>query len=277
MKCVIFKLVCGIAAGVFSVASAIGAPASTAKVLLEDLTTSELRDRVTSGTTTVLVPIGGTEQTGPHVVLGKHNVRVKFLAERIAERLGNAVVAPVLAYVPEGSITPPASHMRFSGTISISEATFESILESTAKSFRQHGFHDIVFLGDHGGYQKSILRAAEKINKAWGGDTTFRAYDLTAYYEASQGPFTQVLRGKGFSATEIGSHGGLSDTSLAWAVDPSLVRADKLVDAAKNSPNNGVSGDPRRSTGELGQLGIDMIVDKSVQAILQAIQQRSTH
>ena len=76
-------------------------------IVLEDLTWTELRALVRAGKTTVLVPIGGTEQNGPHMALGKHNVRVRILAERIGRSLGNAIVAPVLAYVPEGSVQPP--------------------------------------------------------------------------------------------------------------------------------------------------------------------------
>ena len=248
---------------------------SAGKVFLEDLTSFELRERVAHGATTVLVPIGGTEQNGPHMAIGKHNVRVRFLAGQIAKKLGNAVVAPVMAYVPEGSIFPPAAHMRFSGTISISEAAFESILESTAKSFKQHGFHDIVFLGDHGGYQKNEVHAAEKINRAWASDAQYHAYGLTAYYEASQAPFIQVLRGKGFSDAEIGTHAGLADTSLMLAIDKSLVRADLLAEGAKTKPADGVYGDPRKSTAELGQIGVQIIVDRSVQAIQDAIKQRA--
>ena len=104
-----------------------GAAAAPTSVMLEELTSTELRDRIAGGATTVLVPIGGTEQNGPHMVLGKHNVRVHVLATRIAERLGNAVVAPVIAYVPEGAIDPPTSHMRWPGTISISETAFEAV------------------------------------------------------------------------------------------------------------------------------------------------------
>src|SRR5688572_10309737 len=109
-----------------------------APVHLEELTWTELRDRVKSGATTVIVPIGGTEQNGPAMVLGKHNVRVKVLAGRIAAGLGEALVAPVLAYVPEGAIDPPTAHMRFAGTLSIPEAAFESTLEHAARSLRQH-------------------------------------------------------------------------------------------------------------------------------------------
>ena len=126
--------------------------AASASVFVEELTWTELHERIGAGTTTVIVPIGGTEQSGPQIALGKHNARARALAQRIAAKLGNAVVAPVVAYVPEGSIDPPAGHMRFAGTISISDATFEALLESTARSFRQHGFHDVVFIGDHGGY-----------------------------------------------------------------------------------------------------------------------------
>src|SRR4030095_7602220 len=80
-------------------------------VFLEDLTWTELKRDVASGKTTIIVPIGGTEQNGPHMALGKHNARVRALSERIARELGNALVAPVVAYVPEGSVDPPSCHM----------------------------------------------------------------------------------------------------------------------------------------------------------------------
>jgi creatinine amidohydrolase/Fe(II)-dependent formamide hydrolase-like protein len=245
-------------------------------VYLEDLTSFELRAAIAHGSTTVLVPIGGTEQNGPHMALGKHNVRVKALAGQIAQKLGNAIVAPVLAYVPEGAIFPPAAHMRFSGTISIADATFESILESTARSFKQHGFHDVVFLGDHGGYQKSEVRAADKINKEWAADSRFRALALTVYYESSQAPYIQALRAKGYSDAEIGTHAGLADTSMMLAIDKSLVRTDLLAEGAKTGPADGVYGDPRRASAELGQLGVRSIVDKSVQAIQEAVKQHAS-
>jgi creatinine amidohydrolase/Fe(II)-dependent formamide hydrolase-like protein len=257
--------------------SAMAAGQPRQSVFIEELTSFELRALVAAGTTTVLVPIGGTEQNGPHMALGKHNVRVKFLAGQIAKRLGNAVVAPVLGYVPEGAIFPPVAHMRFQGTISIPEATFESLLEATVKSFKQHGFHDVVFLGDHGGYQKSEVRVADKVNKAWASDTQTRAYALTAFYEATQAPFIQALRSKGYSDAEIGTHAGLADTSLMLAIDKSLVRADLLAQGAKTSPADGVYGDPRKSSAELGQIGVQIIVDKSVRVIQEAIQRRGAH
>lgn len=248
-------------------ALAMAAADSGRQVFIEDMTWTELHAKLASGATTVLIPIGGTEQSGPHMALGKHNVRVKALAGLIAQQLGNAVVAPVLAYVPEGGITPPEAHMRFTGTISISADTFESVLASTARSFKQHGFHHVVFLGDHGGYQKNEVHVADKLNKEWAADARCRVHALTTYYDAAQAPFEQVLKARGYSQAEIGTHAGLADTSLMLGVDPSLVRLDKLAQASKDRHNQGVYGDPARSAAELGRLGVKIIVDTSVQAI----------
>src|SRR5258708_18863046 len=140
----------GIGVG-FAVAAML-APAARAQapdtVLLEELTWTEVRDAVRSGKTTIIVPMGGTEQNGPHMTLGKHNARVTALAQKIAQALGNALVAPTLAYVPEGGINPPTAHMRFPGTITMPDATFEKVVEYAARSFKLHGFRDIVLIGD---------------------------------------------------------------------------------------------------------------------------------
>ena len=136
-------------------------------VFLEELTWTELRDLVKSGKTTIIVPIGGTEQNGPHMALGKHNRRVHLLSEKIARALGNALVAPVIAYVPEGGVNPPTEHMRFPGTITVPEEAFEKILESAARSFKLAGFRDIVFLGDHGGYQRDEKAVAARLDREW--------------------------------------------------------------------------------------------------------------
>ncbi|MBK6569839.1 creatininase family protein [Candidatus Aalborgicola defluviihabitans] len=243
-------------------------------VFLEEMTSPELRLRIAAGATTILVPIGGTEQNGPHMVLGKHNVRARILAEQIARALGNTVVAPVIAYVPEGTIQPPVAHMRFSGTISIPESAFEAVLEGAARSFKQHGFRDVVFLGDHGGYQKNEARVASRLNREWARDAQCRVHALPQYYAASQAPFIEMLKAKGFTSAEIGTHAGLSDTALALAVAPALVRSDRLALGAKTFQMDGVSGDPRRSTAEIGQWGVHAIVDVSVAAIREAIRTR---
>ena len=93
-------------------------------MFLEELTWMEARDAIAGGKTTVIIPTGGTEQNGPHMALGKHNYLVKYKAGAIAKQLGNALVAPVVAYVPEGDIDPPTGHMRFTGTITTPQDVF---------------------------------------------------------------------------------------------------------------------------------------------------------
>ena len=233
-------------------------------VFLEQLTWTELRDLVVSGKTTIIVPIGGTEQNGPHMALGKHNRRVQVLSEKIARALGNALVAPVIAYVPEGGVNPPTDHMRFPGTITVPEEAFEKILEYAARSFKIAGFKDIVFLGDHGGYQRGEKATADRLDREWAA-TGVRAHAIEEYYHASQAEFARLLASKGFRGDEIGTHAGLADTSLMLAADPRLVRGDNL------RPGEGISGDPRRSSSELGQLGVDLIVTRTVEAVRKTV------
>ena len=244
-------------------------PSVAASVRLEDLTWTELRDAIAAGKTTILVPIGGTEQSGPHIALGKHNVRAQVLAQRIAEALGNALVAPVIAYVPEGNVDPPSSHMRFPGTISIPSSTFVTLLEGAGRSFRDAGFRDIVFLGDHGGYQRDERAAAEHLNREW-ARTSVRAHALEEYYRVTETTFRQALEARGFAGNEIGVHAGLADTSLTLAIDPKLVRLDRLAAATGPASTTGVQGDARRSTAELGAIGVDAIVKATVEAIRRA-------
>lgn len=254
----------------FAVLVPTAARAAVDPVAIEDMTWMELKARQAAGVTTVLVPIGGTEQSGPHMALGKHNFRVRLLAEDIARRLGNAVVAPVLAYVPEGSITPPAAHMRFTGTISIPDAAFEAVLEGTARSFKQHGFRDVVLLGDHGGYQKSVERVAARLNREWKSDPACRVHALLEYYRVTQTAYVAALKQAGYSPAEIGTHAGLADTALSLALDSEMVRPDRLAEAAAAGAREGVYGDPRRATAALGKIGIRQIVDASVAAIQSA-------
>jgi len=246
-----------------------GAAPTVETTSLEALTWIELRALVRAGKTTVLVPIGGTEQNGPHMALGKHNIRVRLLAERVAHGLGNALVAPVLAYVPEGSVEPPAGHMRFPGTITVREETFRQTLESAARSFRAHGFRDIVFLGDHGSTQAGQRAVAARLNQEWTASPV-RVHAVEEYYRAATAGFDALLKARGYRADEIGRHAGLADTSLTLALEPSLVRATPREAPAPGEPT-GVEGDPRRASAELGRLGVELIVTRSVAAIRQSI------
>jgi creatinine amidohydrolase/Fe(II)-dependent formamide hydrolase-like protein len=238
-------------------------------VFLEELTWTEIRDRIQGGGTTVIVPIGGTEQNGPHMAVGKHNVRVKVLSEKIVRTLGNALVAPVLPYVPEGQVSPPTGHMRFPGTLTVPDDVFQKVVEYTARSLKAHGFRNIVLLGDHGSTQSGQRAVAARLNREW-ASAPVRVHAVGEYYRASEDEFRQLLKARGYRDDELGSHASLADTSLMLAVDPRLVRMDRLR-RGTGPAGDGVDGDPSRASAELGRLGVEAIVARTVSAVRTAI------
>ena len=239
---------CLVAAAIAAPAIALAQPrAKPPSVVLEDLTWPELRDAVRGGMTTVLVPIGGTEQNGPHIVLGKHNARAWEFSMALATGLGNALVAPEVGYVPEGAIDPPSGHMKFPGTISIPEDAFEKTLEGAAQSLRRAGFLDVVFLGDHGGYRRSLDRVCERLNAQWRGEA--RAHPLPEYY------------------VEL-PHAGKEDTSLSMAMRKyALVRKFQVGKAAVGQ---GAAADPTGASEEIGLVMYQKIMDRTLAAIRKA-------
>ncbi len=245
-----------------------GATSPLPSVFIEELTWTEVRDAIALGHGTVIIPVGGTEQNGPHMVLGKHNLRAGILAGRIATQLGDALVAPVLSYVPEGAIRPPQGHMRFPGTISIPDTAFSAVLQGAARSFRQAGFKDVVLIGDSGNYQSQLAGVAAGLSREWAGSAT-RAHFIADYYLSVSGPYVQALRDKGLSSEQIGTHAASADTSLLLAVEPRGVHTDRLAHEAEAL--SGVAGDPRAASAVLGQLGVDLIVTRSVAAIRRAV------
>ena len=110
-----------------------------------------------------------------------------LLAERIAERLGNAVVAPVLAYVPEGAIEPPTQHMRSPARSRSRSRPSRRCSRRRRAACAAHGFRDVVLLGDHGGYQPSLERVAARLNREWAGGRARAACTRCGeYYRAAQ-------------------------------------------------------------------------------------------
>ena len=232
-------------------------------VLIEELTWTEVRDAIKSGKTTIIFPTGGTEQNGPHMVLGKHNFRVKYGAEQIARRLGNALVAPVLAYVPEGNIDPPTGHMRFPGTITLPPEHFMKVAEYAARSFKVNGFKDIVFIGDSTPNLKPLAAVASMLNKEWAGSGV-RVHFAERYFRGHG--YREWLIGEGVTNEEIGTHAGVSDTSTLMAINPKWIRMDKLA-AGGDAKMTGVIGDPVRSSVAYGKKGLEMRIEAAVAQI----------
>ena len=163
--------------------------------------------------------------------------------------------------------------MRFPGTLSVPEDAFAAILSGASRSLKQHGFIDVVLIGDSGNYQDILRDVAQRLNREWAGSAT-RAHHVPAYYRAATDEFAQALRSRGISQAQIGTHAGLADTSLMLAVDPARVRGEPMRAAPAPETASGVSGQPSQSSAALGRIGTDLIVDRTVHAIRQATTNR---
>ncbi len=231
-------------------------------VFLEDLTSAEVRDLINSGYIRVLVPTGGIEQNGPHMVLGKHNYIVRAASEKIAIRAGHTLVAPAVPYTACGNISPPTEHMRFAGSISLTDEALAATLECVARSLKASGFKEIYFLGDHGPSQKVQQAVADKLTAQWQGEQV-RVVNLSDYY-LQNGQYMS-LRLQGMDANKIGNHAGVRDTAELLAVHPAGVRR-ALIKAG--TADDGVIGDPTGANEAIGEQMLDMKVRAAVQQIL---------
>jgi creatinine amidohydrolase len=148
----------------------------------EELTAMEIRDLIRTGTTSIIIGTGGVEQNGPYVAGGKHNYVLQTVLPYIARAIGKTLIAPIVKFVPEGNIEPKTSgHMQYAGTISLESATFEALLTDICRSYKAHGFVDIILLGDSGGNQPGMERVAAALNRRWSGEKT-RVHFLREYY-----------------------------------------------------------------------------------------------
>ena len=260
------RLLTIVALGLALLASA-GPAAAQDSVYLEELTWTEARAAIDGGKTTIILATGGTEQNGPHMVLGKHNMIIHHTAGEIAKRLGNALVAPVVAYVPEGNVDPPSGHMRMAGTITLPNEHFMRLLEFAARSFRAHGFTDIVLIGDSGGNQNGMRDVAALLNGEWAG-AGVRVHHVPEYYNGHG--FGEWLEAQGHTRQQIGSHAGISDTSQLLAVRPDMIRTDKLAPGG-GGQGSGVSGDPTQASAEYGRQGLEMKIAVTVARIRELV------
>jgi hypothetical protein len=232
----------------------------------EELTFMDVREMVRSGTTTIIVATGGVEQNGPYVAGGKHNFVLQTVLPEIARTVGHALIAPIVKFVPEGAIEPPDGHMRFAGTISLEDATFEALLTDICRSYKAHGFTDIILLGDSGGNQAGMERVATALNRRWAADAA-RVHYLAEYYAEDKWSHA-FLRAQG--VTQIDRHppaGQAADRPSDWrngihddiyyeaqiaVQDPALIRSAERIQAGLFSLH-GVDLAPVEKLVELGR------------------------
>ncbi len=230
---------------------------------LEDLTWTEVDRALADGYDTVIIPTGGTEQNGPHVILGKHNYIVRETAERIAERLGRTLIAPVIAHVPEGETgSEPSGHMRWAGTVSLPEDVFAGLLEHTARSMETHGFTRIILIGDSIGNQAAQEQVAARLSREWNARGVTVLHVGTYYSDNGQ---LAALEAEGYDFDQIGEHAGIRDTSELLAVHPEGVRAQPVLPAEGRDP--GYNGAPAMATAAIGERMLDLKVNAALDQI----------
>ncbi len=234
-------------------------------VFIDELTWEETRDAINAGKTTVIIPTGGTEKNGYHMVLGKHNYLVAHSANLMARRLGNTLVAPPIQYVPEGNPdrVPP-------GAISLPSPAYEQLLDAAARSLKAHGFTHILFIGDSGGNQAGMTAVATTLTEEWKAEN-IRVLSLTDYYETGREHYRAwMLAQFGYTDAIVGSHAGISDTSQMLHVRPEGIRKE-LLKPWGGATDSGVSGDPTKATADIGRLGIEFKVNAAIAQYRAAI------
>lgn len=245
-------------------------------VFMEELTWMEVRDAIKAGKTTIIVATGGLEQNGPYVATGKHNVVLQATTEAIARELGDALVAPIIKFVPEGRIEPPSGHMRFPGTISLRQETFKLLLTDVCSSLKQHGFKNIVLIGDSGGNGAGMKEVAEELNSKWAGGSAVVHY-IPEYYEQDLWSY-DYLKTIGIhqtpdvrSASRAGIHDDYHYSAIMMSVDPKTVRTEQRIAAGLFSIN-GVDMNPASKTIENGKKLVEYRAKLTAEAIRKSIE-----
>jgi creatinine amidohydrolase/Fe(II)-dependent formamide hydrolase-like protein len=248
--------------GLLLVAFALPASAQSNSVMIEDLTWPEIRAAIAAGKTTAIYYAGSAEQNGPHMAIGKHNFIAQYVARRIAEDLGNALVYPVMPYALTGDVVKKTGHMRFPGSVSLSPETFGGVARETAESAISAGFRNIFLMGDHGGGQDVLKKVAADLDALWATKGIRVRYVPDLYYK-SQKQVDRYLKEHGLPG---GAHAGIPDTAQVMFLDRDQrwIRRDKLAPGDKA---NGVDGDPRQATPEMGKIFIQYKIGAAVAQI----------
>lgn len=201
-------------------------------VWIEEMTWMDVRDAMKAGKKTVIISTGGVEPNGPWLALGKHNYVLRANCDATARKLGDALCAPIVPFVPEGRLDPPSGHMLSPGTISLSGPTFEALLSDIVLSMKVHGFENIVLIGDSGGNVRPMQNVADKFTKEWNNKP--RVVHVPEHYD--YGTVTKAMEAKGLIPTGRKSDGLHDDPTITMnmmVTDPQSVRWEARVKAGK--------------------------------------------
>jgi creatinine amidohydrolase/Fe(II)-dependent formamide hydrolase-like protein len=244
-------------------------------VEFEMMTWPEVKQALQSGKTTAIIYTGGTEQRGPQNANGGHTLMARYTAKAIAVKLGNAIVMPVLPY------TPNNASAQLPGTIGLTPELLTALLDRIVEQTFATGFKNVMIMGDHGGGQPNAYKAVVDSLEPKYAPQGKHVYFVDEVYAKAQGDFDKWLEANGYP---VSSHAGIPDTSTMLMLDSSnvWVRRDLIPEALGDMPvprgsaaqqsstprkNNGISGDARRSSVELGKRAFDIKVDYAVKQV----------
>jgi len=245
-------------------------------VEFEMMTWPEVKKAMAEGKTTALFYTGGTEQRGPQNVNGGHTLMARATVRAIALKLGNAIAMPVLAYTPNNASAD------LPGTIGLTPEILAAVLERVSEQAIATGFKNVILMQDHGGGTNVYGEVAKKLDAKW-APKGIHVYFCDEVYAKAQGDFDKWLGANGYP---VSSHAGIPDTSemlylggdLGWVRKELIPTAvgDTVPRGATRDPNtprvnNGITGDARRSTAELGKKAFDQKVDYAVRQIRELL------
>jgi creatinine amidohydrolase len=231
---------------------------------------ARLRSPELSGRPTLLVPVGSTEQHGPHLPLGMDTLIAQAVADRAAEAIREAgaevLVGPALAYGSSGE------HQHFAGTVSIGSEVLHQLLVELVRSAGSWAGR-CVFVNGHGGNVAAVVAAVCQLR--------YEGHDV-GWAPCAPGPSSAPSGSE--PRAEIDSHAGRVETSLALALAPDDVRLElaqrgaveplaallpriRAAGVASVSPN-GVLGDPRGASAEEGEVLLRTMVAHVCSSVL---------
>ena len=147
------------------------------------------------------------------------------------------------------------------------EQAYEGVVEGAARSLKLAGFKNIVLIGDHGSDQDGEKAVADRLNKEWAGSGV-RVHAILNYYRGDPPGDVAEMMKRGIKKEEIGNHSDVRDVSLMLAVDPAMVRMNRLE---AGNGKNGVEGDPRHASAELGKVLNGRTIERTVADIRKSI------
>ena len=195
-------------------------------VLMNRLSWPEYRSRTLEGDAPVLLPVGATEQHGPHLPLGTDALLASAVAEDVAQKVGG-IVAPALAY---GFKSQPkcGGGQHFTGTTSLDAATLVATVRDTVREFHRHGLRKLIVVNGHYENQWFLIEGIDLAMRELGPECGLRVMRLEYWDFFTSGTLAKVFP-DGFPGYAL-EHAAVIETSMMLHYHPDLVRLDSIPD-----------------------------------------------